>query len=248
MAAADSGQKAAVEWLLQQGVPINSANNAGYTVLHIACGRFNSDHAAVVELLLANGADVYKCTIDGQTSIQSAVAHGNVQCAKALIAAGADVNDTDSKGISTLHRILVEPHAAIVQLLLDNGARAVLNDVVPLTYYIGERCCTGLTAFMMCTDIDTVKVLLAAGADVAVTNDVGQTCLHVAAELGLTTAIVDNDIVVVVITLMAAVPVAKSVWTAHASSLRAYMHAHHTLAMAKAIHLYSLISCHQPLL
>eukprot|EP00953_Heterococcus_sp_UTEX-ZZ885_P003740 2536-Heterococcus_DN1.PRE.1 len=42
---------------------------------------------------------------------------------------------------------------------------------------------------MMCTKVDTVKVLLAAGADVHVTTTAGDTCLHLATRHSLSAPI-----------------------------------------------------------
>ena len=69
-----------------------------------------------------------------------------------------------------------------MQLLLEHGATAVINSVIPVNCPIGEDCCDSRTALMMCTTVDTVKVLLAAGADVHTTTDAGDTCIHKAAK------------------------------------------------------------------
>jgi ankyrin repeat protein len=111
-----------------------------------------------------------------------AASYGNVECAKVLVKAGVDVNHTDIEGHTALHRAILKKHATIVQLLLQHGATVVMNRVVRTTRCSnGTRCCSSVTALMMCTDTDTVKVLLAAGADAHVTNNAGDTCMHVAA-------------------------------------------------------------------
>jgi ankyrin repeat protein len=53
------------------------------------------------------------------------------------------------------------------------------NNIIPMNCVDG--CCNGLTARMLCNEADAVKALLAAGANVHITNDSGATCLHVAA-------------------------------------------------------------------
>jgi uncharacterized protein len=132
----------------------------------------------MVDLLLAKGADVHKCIEGGVTPLSAAARLGNVECAKILIAAGADVNRFDSDGIAALHMAIIKQRGT-VKLLLDNGATAVMNSVTPAQCV--NECYTGLTALMMCTEPDIVELLLAAGADVHVTNDAGDPCLHVAA-------------------------------------------------------------------
>jgi uncharacterized protein len=101
MIAAIEGHKPAAEWLLQQGVPVNAVDNSGCTALHYA--SMKTDAATVVELLLANGADVNKSTTDSKTALELAAQFGHIQCIRALIAAGAAVTSTDDVNASSLH-------------------------------------------------------------------------------------------------------------------------------------------------
>jgi uncharacterized protein len=180
MIAVEKGHKPAVKWLLQQDIAVNAVRHDGYTALHCVSANSSSDDVAMIELLLANGADVHKRTEHDQTALELAAESGDVQCARALIAAGADVNHSSSLNMTSLHIAIKERRAAVVQLLLEHGATAVINSVTPIKCFNG--CCDGATALMMCTESDTVKVLLAAGADIHITNHVGDTCLHVAAK------------------------------------------------------------------
>eukprot|EP00953_Heterococcus_sp_UTEX-ZZ885_P002158 1680-Heterococcus_DN1.PRE.4 len=183
MAAVLGRHKSAAEWLLQHGVAVNAANDEGYTALHYACMSSSCEDAAMVELLLASGSDVHMRTSYKQTALDVAVSNGYLECAKVLIAAGTDVNNSDSYGITSLHIAINKYHSELVQLLLEHGATAIMNDVIPVR--CAERfghCCRGMPALMACTTVDTAKVLLAASADVLVTNDAGNTCLHLAAK------------------------------------------------------------------
>jgi uncharacterized protein len=173
-------QQAAAEWLIQHDVAVNAVRRDGCTALHCACLEGSGDSAAMIELLLANGADVHKCDSSGRTALDTAANYGSVQCMSALVAAGADVNHTDSTGKYSLHIAADMQHAAAVQLLLQHGAAAVMNTVQRLDPNY-EVISNGMTALMMCTTTDTLKVLLAAGADVHVSNELGDTCLHAAA-------------------------------------------------------------------
>jgi ankyrin repeat protein len=181
MVAAKGSHKAAAEWLIQHLVYLDAVNNSGGTALHIACCS-DSDDADMVELLLANGADVHKRIGAGRTALDGAVLRGNIECVKVLIAAGADVNRADSDGASSLHVAVGKNNSAAVQLLLEHGATAVVNSVILEWCTLGTQCCSSAIALMMCTGVETVQQLLAAGADVHMTNNAGDTCLHVAAK------------------------------------------------------------------
>jgi uncharacterized protein len=182
MEAASWGHTAAAEWLLQQGAAVDVMDDYDNTALHFACYSSSGDNAATIEALLANGAEVHKCNSYSGTALDEAAYYGSVQCAKVLIPAGAIVNRINYDGQYALHTAIRRNHAAVVQLLLEHGATAAMNSVVPVVCLDGtDHCCTQTTALMLCTTVDTVKVLLAAGADVHVTTAAGNTCLHVAA-------------------------------------------------------------------
>jgi ankyrin repeat protein len=128
-------------------------------------------------------ADVHKLSKQSQTALDGAAMNGLVQCAKALVAAGVDVNTINCGGYTSLHTAIICEHAAVAQLMLAHGATAVKDTVVPLPCEITTfafHCSPDVTALMICKGLDTVKVLLAAGADVHVTNTARDTCLHVA--------------------------------------------------------------------
>jgi ankyrin repeat domain-containing protein 17 len=188
MTAVRRGHKPAAEWLLQQGVAVDAASSDGFTALH--CASMNSsDDAALVELLLANGADVDQRAKSRRTALSVAACQGLVNCARVLIAAGADVNSTLSTGETSLHLAVTQHRPAALHLLLQHGAAVVVNSVVPVRCPTSNACCCiGLTTLMMCTGADTVKPLLAAGADVHAVTAAGDTCLHIAARHGLSAA------------------------------------------------------------
>jgi uncharacterized protein len=144
-------QHAAAEWLLQHSVAVNATDDSGRTALQTSCASESPDDAAMVELLLASGADVNRINPKTQgTALDVCAVHGNLQCAKALIAAGADVNHSNLNSLTTLHVTIMANHAAVVQLLLEHSATAVINNVIRVTCPRGHACCTQATALMMC--------------------------------------------------------------------------------------------------
>jgi ankyrin repeat protein len=188
MSALSERQELAAEWLIQHGgVDINAANNEGFTALHTASAFSCSDDTAMVELLLANGADVHKRTVKGITALDVAFRHGKLVCGKLLIAAGAEINHGDTNGATTLHGVIAThlatagPYSAYVaQFLLEHDETAVMNSAIPSVCLNGAACCTDQTALMMCSEVSIVKLQLAAGADVSLRTSSGNTCLHAA--------------------------------------------------------------------
>jgi ankyrin repeat protein len=181
MKAVNQRHKAAAEWLLQHGAAVNTVDHGGYTALYRASSSSCED-AAMIELLLANGADVHiRAADNSRTALDAAAIKGHLKTVKLLVAAGCDVNSADSSGMTSLHLALERHHSEVVQLLLEHGATAVINNVLPVRCPLSNTClCAGLTALMMRATVDTVKLLLAAGADVDVTTVTGDTCLHLA--------------------------------------------------------------------
>jgi uncharacterized protein len=182
------GHKTAAEWLLQHGADVNASNIHGATALHSACAHW--DDPALAELLLAKGANVYKRADAGQTALDMAAANGRLECAKLLIAAKSNVNNSLSTGETSLHKAVIHQHSAVAQLLLEHGATAMMNEVIDVWCAFDEYCCGGQTALMLCSTVDTVKVLLNAGADVHITTAAGDTCLHKAARHGLSAPVI----------------------------------------------------------
>jgi ankyrin repeat protein len=95
---------------------------------------------------------------------------------KLLIAAGAEVTRPTLKGITALHSAAEQGHAAVVKLLLQHGAGAVLNTMQCEMC----TCCSPVSALMMCENAAVLKLLLAVGGDVSAVTGSGDTCLHVA--------------------------------------------------------------------
>jgi uncharacterized protein len=101
------------------------------TALHLACRGGRGDTITMVEVLLANCADVNMSEQGQITALYHCTSHGYLDCAKALIAAGADLNHADSSGTTCLHVVITHYPSSVVQLLLEHGATAVINSVIP---------------------------------------------------------------------------------------------------------------------
>ena len=174
MAAARAGQAGVVELLLAKGANPNAHGPRGQTALMwAASGR----HPAAVKALLAHRADVHARSAEwkemvavpphglpqynkmipqgGDTALLFAARVGDLESAKLLIGAGANVNDADAWGVSATAMAAHAGFTDLVAWLLDRGAE-------PNAASAGF---TALHAAIMRRDTRMVAALLAHGAD-----------------------------------------------------------------------------------
>ena len=142
MAAARSGAEAAVDALLRSGADPNAAElERGQTALMWAAAQ---RHAAVVTRLVEAGADVharsavwhqlentagntnpsgnFRMAHGGSTALLFAARNGDIETARALVDAGADVGDTAAGGTSALVIAAHSGHGPLAIFLLTAGA------------------------------------------------------------------------------------------------------------------------------
>ncbi len=145
MTAARTGSPAVVEQLLAKGTNVNASAVRGQTALMWAVAQH---HPAVVEVLLKHGANVharsdtwsqlwqtdpeqdvhpdYQVTIQlgGNTALLFAAREGELESAKLLVAAGANVNDAAPYGVTATILAAHSGNADLVKFLLDKDANA----------------------------------------------------------------------------------------------------------------------------
>jgi ankyrin repeat protein len=137
MTAARAGNADAVKALAEAGADVNAKDARGQTALMWAAARNN---AAAIRALAASGADLKVRTNNppagggrgnsvfnspaptGFTALLFAVRAGSLDAVRALVDAGADVNDTLSDGESALVVATANAHWEVASLLLDRGA------------------------------------------------------------------------------------------------------------------------------
>ena len=97
-------------------------DSAGYTPLALAA--WNNENPAVVEALLATGANPRWTSADDRTLLHVAAQHNpNPAVTRALLAAGGDVAALDRAGLTALHRAAAgTANAAVIGALVAAGA------------------------------------------------------------------------------------------------------------------------------
>nr|6FES_A Chain A, D12_BRIC2, a synthetic protein,D12_BRIC2, a synthetic protein [synthetic construct]6FES_B Chain B, D12_BRIC2, a synthetic protein,D12_BRIC2, a synthetic protein [synthetic construct]6FES_C Chain C, D12_BRIC2, a synthetic protein,D12_BRIC2, a synthetic protein [synthetic construct]6FES_D Chain D, D12_BRIC2, a synthetic protein,D12_BRIC2, a synthetic protein [synthetic construct] len=123
--AARAGQDDEVRILLANGADVNTADETGFTPLHLAAWE---GHLGIVEVLLKNGADVNANDERGHTPLHLAAYTGHLEIVEVLLKNGAGVNATDVIGTAPLHLAAMWGHEEIVEVLLKNGADARAQD------------------------------------------------------------------------------------------------------------------------
>ncbi|XP_053366444.1 tonsoku-like protein [Clarias gariepinus] len=87
-----------VQFLVEQGHPLNPRDHCGWTPLHEAC---NHGHLGIVSLLLDKGANINDpggAYCDGVTPLHDALSCGHFEVARLLLQKGASVNIRNNKG------------------------------------------------------------------------------------------------------------------------------------------------------
>ena len=148
------------EALIKAGADPNIANDLRMTPLSRACTNAS---AALVERLLGAGANPNTAIATGETPIMTCSGTGSAAAVRLLIASGADVNAKEpSQNQTALMWAAAERHADVVKLLIDHRAD------------LQARTAKGFTALHFAAregDLDTTRVLLAAGVNINIRSD-----------------------------------------------------------------------------
>ena len=175
MTASRTGGTEAVRLLLDHGADVSKKEDShGQTALMWAVAQ---KHPAVVRVLLEHGASVddrsivypkvisssgnadlsgvYEIDQGGYTPLLFAARHGDLESARLIVAAGADVNDAAPMGTSPLVVAAHSGHGTLAAFLLEEGA----------DHNAADAGYTALHAGVLRGDLELVKTLLAHGAD-----------------------------------------------------------------------------------
>ena len=121
-----SGNREGAELLLEHGADCDIADNEDWTALLSAIENRDLEF---VNLLLSKGANPNAAPDieddddqKGFSALMRAAHYGEVEIVEALIAAGADLAQTDSDGAAAVHYAALHRHTDCLELLLDRGA------------------------------------------------------------------------------------------------------------------------------
>ena len=152
--AAYRGDTTMVDLLLAAEADVNAANEYGETPLSVAC---QSRALGLAETLLSAGADPSVAKPTGETALMTAVRVGHPGIVNLLLARGADVGARETrKGQTALMWAVAGKHLGITRALIGAGADARAashSGSTPLHFAVQQ------------VDLETLKLLLAAGAD-----------------------------------------------------------------------------------
>jgi ankyrin repeat protein/tetratricopeptide (TPR) repeat protein len=136
-------------------------------------------HAAVLELLLAQGARVNATNKTGHSALHAVALTGQREAAALLLEKGADLRARCVRGMTPVQEAAEKGYTAIVELLLAKGApvHGANNEGDTLLHFAAAN-----------GNLELTSLLLANRANVAATNKTGHSALHAAALRGQTKA------------------------------------------------------------
>ncbi len=177
-----SGQKEAVQALINAGANVNIKSNRGSTPLMIA---FKTRQTELAKTLIENGADVNIRDNRGEIALMAAASIGQKDIFEMILAKGANLNAKDRLGRTALHY-------AMANKQYDFG-RAILNKMIQgfednketlINPFQNENESTLLHAAAACGDAESLKFLIDKRIGVNIANKNGDTALHFAAQNG----------------------------------------------------------------
>lgn len=169
------GNSEVIELLLEHGFLVDpNYSRAGASQLFITAA-IGDERLQAAEQLLKIGADPNYKSPAGLSVLSLATRNGAVRLAELLLKAGANVMDRNSANVLAYDLAVIYEHHELIDLLITH-----MNQVVPA---VDRQANDGTTALMratMAADVNTVKELLAEGADASRRDRQGESPLSYA--------------------------------------------------------------------
>lgn len=165
-----------VDLLIRAGAKANAADDTGVTPLYVACTNPN---VRIVQKLLSAGADPNAALANGETPLMNCARTGDPAAVKALLAADAALEAKEgSRDQTALMWAAAQSHPSVVQVLLEAGAdvrarsRAYTQSVaadasqrLSRSYDVERGGSTPLLFAARVGDVESIRLLMAAGSD-----------------------------------------------------------------------------------
>jgi len=183
MWAAANSAPAIVKLLLEHGADPRARSKGGFTPMLFAAQQGDLESG---RLLLQAGTDVNdRSSNDRKTALIVAAASGRKEFSTLLLEKGADPDLSDEAGFAALHYATLDERGTdIVRVLLTHGARPNSRTAKDTREYVyaGVNLAGATPLFLAASrgNVETVRALLAGGADPFITTGKGTAPLQVA--------------------------------------------------------------------
>ncbi|KAK4444791.1 ankyrin repeat-containing domain protein [Podospora aff. communis PSN243] len=162
--------------------PSHPVDRFGRTLLHVAAQYGLED---VLHALLSLGMDCNATTMVGSTALHYAAALGSLGVCKSLLNHGVGFNLKDKLGFTALHYAALNRHVDVVELLL---SQQDISDSIAARNHLGH---TPLMIAITSDDLTYKAFFDHPDVDITVTDEDGDTVLHLAVDDGRDLAIGD---------------------------------------------------------
>jgi ankyrin repeat protein len=167
-AAAQNGNLAAAQVLVQAGADLQSRDSQGKTPLHLAARNGNSH---IMDYLLEKGADPNARDNNKETPLFDACGNNKLVSVQSLLRKKVNVKLRNVSGKTALYA-LNDPDVEIVRLLIQKG--------IPLNEVLNDNGDTYLHKQAYYGRVEVIKLLLEAGVNRQIKNKEGKTPFDVA--------------------------------------------------------------------
>ena len=176
-----------IKALIELGADVDRPDDSGMTPLIAAAMR---DHIPSIKVLIENGADIEQPGQEGFRPLALAIAENKYESAKALMEAGADVSAASgADGLTPLMIIAAQTSPAEGARFLPGSTRPsdIARGLVERGAEVNAQAKNGVSALMIAATHNSapmIGLLMDAGADPAIKNQLDQTAADIAEKNG----------------------------------------------------------------